>query len=212
MTAKSLLIACSCAGLALAACSTDKDKDAPLPDRPAADMFNEATAAAKNGEYTKANKLFDEVERQHPYSDYATQAQLRSAESSYEALRYDDAVIALEAFLGEIEKRLARDHAGIIDQHIEVPYGLQRHRCSGGNNTAVGHVDFLGAARSTESGYFFGDRLGGGEIHIPYDDTGGTPGRSTEGHQPTDTTATAGDEDVFSRKRVGLSHDVLLCD
>ena len=99
MTAKPFLIACSCAVLALSACSTDKDKDAPLPDRPAADMFNEATSAAKNGEYTKANKLFDEVERQHPYSDYATQAQLRSAESSYEALRYDDAIIALDRFI-----------------------------------------------------------------------------------------------------------------
>jgi len=99
MHVKPVLIACSCAVLALAACSSDKDKDAPMAERPAADMFNEATAAAKNGEYTKAGRLFDEVERQHPYSDYATQAQLKAAETAYQALRYDDAVIALDRFI-----------------------------------------------------------------------------------------------------------------
>lgn len=99
MISRQVLLACSCAVLALTACSSNKDADAPLPERPAADLFNEATAASKAGEFNKANKLFDEVERQHPYSDYATQAQIKSAESSYQALRYDDAVISLDRFI-----------------------------------------------------------------------------------------------------------------
>lgn len=98
MTFKPVLLACSCALLALTACASDK-KDAPLPERPAEDMFKEATEAARRGEYSKANQLFDEVERQHPYSDFATQAQLKSALASYDALRYDDAVIALDRFI-----------------------------------------------------------------------------------------------------------------
>lgn len=100
MISRTILLACSCAALALLpACSSGKEKDAPLPERPAADMFNEATAAVKAGEYSKANRLFDEVERQHPYSDYATQAQIKSAEASYQALRYDDALVALDRFI-----------------------------------------------------------------------------------------------------------------
>lgn len=100
MTFRPLILTCAAAMLVLAGCSSDKDgKDKMLPERPAADMFNEAMQATKDGEYAKANQLFDEVERQHPYSDYATQAQIKSAESSYQALRYDDAIIALDRFI-----------------------------------------------------------------------------------------------------------------
>lgn len=98
MISRHILLAC-CAVLTLAGCSSDKNKDAPLPERPAEDLFKDATTAAQNGEYNKANKLFDEVERQHPYSDYATQAQIKSAEASYQALRYDDAIISLDRFI-----------------------------------------------------------------------------------------------------------------
>ncbi len=100
MTFRPVLFSCAMAVLVLAACSSDKDdKDKTLPERPAADLFNDAVKATKDGEYSKANQLYDEVERQHPYSDYATQAQIKSAESSYQALRYDDAVIALDRFI-----------------------------------------------------------------------------------------------------------------
>jgi len=91
---------CCLSVIALAACSSTKDaEEQALPERPAEEMFNEANQAVKEGEFTKANRLFDEVERQHPYSDFATQAQIRSAEVSYEALRYDDALIALDRFI-----------------------------------------------------------------------------------------------------------------
>ena len=42
---------------------------------------------------------FDEVERQHPYSVWATKAQLMSAFAMYQGGRYDDAVIALDRFI-----------------------------------------------------------------------------------------------------------------
>ncbi len=88
-----------CTLLTLTGCSSSKKEEQLMPERPAEALYNDALAATKNGEYIKARKLFDEVERQHPYSDYAMQAQLRSAESSYQSLRYDDAIIALDRFI-----------------------------------------------------------------------------------------------------------------
>ncbi len=86
--------------IALTACtSKDKVKDPLAVDRPAEQIFKEATDADKNGEYNKATTLYSEVERQHPYSDYATQAQIRQAEVAYDNLKYDDAIAALDRFV-----------------------------------------------------------------------------------------------------------------
>ena len=89
--------------LALSACSHDKRVDpetlALQKERPAEQIYGEAMAAYKNEEYVRAGKLFDEVERQHPYSDYATQAQIKSAEAAYQNLQYDTALLALDRFI-----------------------------------------------------------------------------------------------------------------
>src|SRR5260370_40543148 len=49
--------------------------------------------------YDKAAKSFDEVERQHPYSVWATKAQLMSAYALYEAAKYDEAIVAADRFI-----------------------------------------------------------------------------------------------------------------
>lgn len=86
--------------LTLAACSSDKGKKDPLTiDRPADQIFSEAEQASKKGDYKKAVTLYSEVERQHPYSDFATRSQIRQAESAYDALKYDDAIVALDRFV-----------------------------------------------------------------------------------------------------------------
>lgn len=86
--------------LALTACSSKKDKIDPLTvERPADQIFKEAQDADKNNEYTKAAKLYSEVERQHPYSDFATQAQMRQAEVAYDNMKYDDAIVAIDRFV-----------------------------------------------------------------------------------------------------------------
>lgn len=51
------------------------------------------------GDYEEAAKLFDEVERQHPYSIWARRAQLMSAFSYYVAGKYSDAVSSAQRFL-----------------------------------------------------------------------------------------------------------------
>lgn len=85
-------------GLTVSACSGDKE-DLPYVERPAEQIFQEAEAAMKAEEYKTAAKLFDEVERQHPYSQWATKAQLRAAYAHYQNLKYDDAILALDRFI-----------------------------------------------------------------------------------------------------------------
>jgi outer membrane protein assembly factor BamD len=49
--------------------------------------------------YPKAAKSFDEVERQHPYSVWATKAQLMSAYALYQASKYEESVVAADRFI-----------------------------------------------------------------------------------------------------------------
>ena len=82
--------------LALAAC---KSPEPDIPDTPVDVLYNNALDTLNAGDSRKAAKLFDEVERQHPYSTWATQAQLMSAYSYYLIDSYDDAIPALERFI-----------------------------------------------------------------------------------------------------------------
>lgn len=88
--------------LTLSACGGKSEKQR-LKDleaeRPAEQIYSRAEAAMSEGEYGTAVKLFDEVERQHPYSQFAIQAQLNSAMASYKALNYDEAIIAFDRFI-----------------------------------------------------------------------------------------------------------------
>jgi outer membrane protein assembly factor BamD len=83
---------------ALAACSSDKD-DKFETEKPVDVLYNQAATAMDEGQYDTATKYFEEVERQHPYSQWATQAQLMSAYSSYLDQRYDEAILALDRFI-----------------------------------------------------------------------------------------------------------------
>ena len=50
-------------------------------------------------EYIDAAKLFEEVERQHPYSAWATKAQLMGAYSQYQRNKYDEALVLIDRFI-----------------------------------------------------------------------------------------------------------------
>ena len=63
------------------------------------DLYNTAINSLEAGDYKNAATQFDEVERQHPYSVWATKAQLMAAFSNYQANRYDEAVIGLDRFI-----------------------------------------------------------------------------------------------------------------
>lgn len=91
------LLASLGAALLLGACAGEKTDE--YVERPVADLYNKAVDQLEEENYVAAAKAFDEVERQHPYSTWATKAQLMSAYSYYESERYDDAIIALDRFI-----------------------------------------------------------------------------------------------------------------
>jgi len=81
---------------ALAACSSKKEA---YVERPVEQIYNHATDLLLDKKYIDAAKEFDEVERQHPYSVWATKSQLMAAYSQYQASKYDDAIITLDRFI-----------------------------------------------------------------------------------------------------------------
>ncbi len=87
--------------LAATACSSEPEE---YVERPPEELYNEAFQAMRDERYPVAAKNFEEVERQHPYSTWATQAQLMAAYAYYEDNSYDDAIAALDNFI--------RDHPG----------------------------------------------------------------------------------------------------
>ncbi len=91
------LIAASTLAILVAACNSTKEE--AYVERPVEELYNEAMTSISNGSYREAAKKFDEVERQHPYSVWATKAQLMAAFSNYEDSRYDEAIVALDRFI-----------------------------------------------------------------------------------------------------------------
>ena len=62
-------------------------------------LYNLAKRELDRQNYPAAAKLFDEVERQHPYSVWARRAQLMSAFSYYVAEQYPEAISSARRFL-----------------------------------------------------------------------------------------------------------------
>jgi len=84
--------------LLLGACAATDTPD-PYVERPVEELYNVAMDQMEAGDYKTAAKSFDEVERQHPYSQWATKAQVMAAYSLYLVNDYDGAVLALDRFI-----------------------------------------------------------------------------------------------------------------
>jgi outer membrane protein assembly factor BamD len=83
--------------LALSACSSDDGPD--YVELPVDVLYNNAANSMTEGDYKLAASGFEDVERQHPYSPWATRAQLMAAYAYYQDNEYDQAVIAAERFV-----------------------------------------------------------------------------------------------------------------
>ena len=64
-----------------------------------ATLYNQGLADLQAGSYKSAAKQFGEVERQYPYSKWATKAIIMQAFSYYQRSSYDDAVNAANRFI-----------------------------------------------------------------------------------------------------------------
>ncbi len=83
--------------LALVACGSDEPPE--YVERPVEDLYNAAMNTLLAGNFKEAARLFDEVERQHPYSVWASKAQLMGAYAHYHDNNYEDTIAALDRFI-----------------------------------------------------------------------------------------------------------------
>jgi outer membrane protein assembly factor BamD len=104
----SRLLMLACIALPLGACSGLGNFNLPFmsvsadqpPDEPAEKLYNEGVYLMnQKSDYKDAAKKFEEVERQHPYSDWARKALLMTAYTKYEAKEYDESVSAARRYV-----------------------------------------------------------------------------------------------------------------
>jgi len=89
------------ASLMTAACAgrSSGPADTSYVARDVESLYGEAKRRLDSGQATLAAALFDEVERQHPYSPWARRAQLMSAFSYYVARDYTKSIQSAQRFL-----------------------------------------------------------------------------------------------------------------
>src|SRR6266540_3479430 len=93
LTALALVVA------ALPACSLFGKEDV-IPDDPADKLYNEGLYLLNTKkDFRLAAKRFEEVDRQHPYSEWARKALIMSAYAHYEGTQYDDSVMAAKRYV-----------------------------------------------------------------------------------------------------------------
>jgi outer membrane protein assembly factor BamD len=95
-----ILLIAAAAVIPLTACATGKNKgDTAYVARDVSSLYAAARRSLDSRDYEQAAKLFDEVERQHPYSVWARRAQLMSAYSYYVGQKYNDAINSAQRFV-----------------------------------------------------------------------------------------------------------------
>ena len=90
-------IAAAVAVLALAACASDDELE--YQELTVYEIYSKATEYLEDGRYRDASLYFDEVERQHHYSVWATKSKLMAAYAHYMNNKYDDATASLDRFI-----------------------------------------------------------------------------------------------------------------
>lgn len=86
--------------LALAGCASQSDKEEMALDSTSPEqMYNEGLALMNEGKFTRALKRFEDLDRTHPYSDWARKAILMQAYSSHQVGAYTDSISAAKRYV-----------------------------------------------------------------------------------------------------------------
>jgi len=85
-----------CVGL-LTGCSIDEEPE--YVELTVYDLYSKGIEYLEEGRYRDASIYFDEVERQHPYSIWATKSKLMSAYSHYQNNKYEDSIASIDRFI-----------------------------------------------------------------------------------------------------------------
>ena len=113
MTPRALPLLALCLGLAaLPGCSAYRQldgslgslldsprRDAGVLDQSPEGLYAAGVEALQRRDYQRAVELFDQVERDHPYSTWATNAKIMAAYGDYMRNRYPEAIGALDRFI-----------------------------------------------------------------------------------------------------------------
>ncbi len=84
----------------LAGCSSNRpDTAVAYVERPAETIYAEAINRMDRNQYDIAAAMFDEVERQHPYSEWARRSMLMAAFANYQSNNYEEAISDSERFI-----------------------------------------------------------------------------------------------------------------
>lgn len=79
--------------------SANRSREIAYVERPVELIYGRAAEELDKNDYEDAILLFNEVERQHPYSEWARRSSLMSAFASYQSRRYDDAVSTAQRYI-----------------------------------------------------------------------------------------------------------------
>jgi len=96
----SLLLVASASALVLTACqNTNRREELAYVERPVEQLYARATDELDRRDFDQAILLFNEVERQHPYSEWARRSSLMAAFASYESRQFDEAIGTSQRYL-----------------------------------------------------------------------------------------------------------------
>lgn len=88
------------ASLGVSGCAGDKDKArVAYVERPVELLYATGSKRLDSRRWTEAIQYFDEVERQHPYSEWSRRAILMTVYARYQANDYPEAIAAAERFI-----------------------------------------------------------------------------------------------------------------
>ncbi|MEQ8301448.1 MAG: outer membrane protein assembly factor BamD [Hyphomonas sp.] len=93
-----LILACI---VAVSGCQSANKRKQELAyvERPVEQLYNQAALELDKRNYDRAILLFNEVERQHPYSEWARKSMVMTAYASYQANDYDEAISGAQSYL-----------------------------------------------------------------------------------------------------------------
>jgi outer membrane protein assembly factor BamD len=80
-------------------CASNKKDEIEFIARDVDTLYNLAADLMDKRQFRQAALVFDEVERQHPFSSWARRAQLMSAFANYRAREYEEAIQSAQRFL-----------------------------------------------------------------------------------------------------------------
>jgi len=95
-----LLLGAVAASVTLGACQGNNAKvQRAYVERPVEVLYNNAAGELDRRDYAEAIVLFNEVERQHPYSEWARRSTLMSAFAAYQSRQYEEAISTAQRYI-----------------------------------------------------------------------------------------------------------------